>query len=87
MNTKTMEQFEVLNVTELATVEGGKYTGSDCVGAVAGGAALGAAGGFATGLPMLGLTALPGAFVGAHFGAIAGGLTCVGGMIGNKFGG
>lgn len=85
MSAKTFDQFDVLNAEFLMTVEGGRYTGSDCVGAVVGGAALGAGSGFIGGMATLGVTSIPGAFVGAHVGAIAGGLTCVGGMIGNTF--
>lgn len=42
--------------------------------------------GFVGGMATLGVTSLPGAFVGFHVGAIAGGLVCVGGKIGSKFG-
>lgn len=74
MNTKTFEQFDVMTDVELAKVEGG----NKCVNAIFGGALTGAGSGFVGGMATLGVTSIPGAFVGAHFGAIAGGLYCVG---------
>ncbi len=41
------------------------------------------AGGTRAGLVTLGVGGLAGAFVGGHIGAIGGGLTCLGGMLGN----
>ena len=75
MNTKTFEQFDVMTDAELAKVEGG----NKCVNAIFGGALTGAGSGFVGGMATLGVTSIPGAFVGAHFGAIAGG--CLGGML------
>ncbi|HHK6303091.1 TPA: bacteriocin-like peptide BlpJ, partial [Streptococcus pneumoniae] len=43
-------------------------------------------GGTGAGLATLGVAGLAGAFVGAHIGAIGGGLTCLGGMVGDKLG-
>ena len=80
MNTKT---FNTMNEEMLAQVEGGKFTGTDCVKVVSVGAITGATTGFASGVPTLGLTSIPAAFVGAHIGAIGGGIVCVGGMLGN----
>ncbi|WP_159550348.1 Blp family class II bacteriocin [Streptococcus halichoeri] len=74
MNTKAFEQFDVMNEVELSTVGGG----NKCVNAIFGGALTGAGSGFVGGMATLGVTSIPGAFVGAHIGAIAGGLYCVG---------
>ncbi|MCO4466727.1 Bacteriocin-like peptide J BlpJ [Streptococcus infantarius subsp. infantarius] len=85
MNTKAFEQFDVINEVDLSAVEGG-YSAIDCRNAMLTGIASGIiAGGTGAGLATLGVGGLAGAFVGAHIGAIGGGLTCVGGMIGNKF--
>ncbi|KXU01892.1 Amphipathic pore-forming peptide precursor [Streptococcus constellatus] len=84
MNTKSLEKFEVLNSEMLASVEGGaKYTVGDCRNAMVSGIVGGAMAGGTAGMPALGIGSLAGAFVGAHLGAIGGGLTCVGGMLWN----
>ncbi|BCP59796.1 TPA: Blp family class II bacteriocin [Streptococcus suis] len=85
MNTKTIEQFNVISTDTLATVEGG-FSDRDCVNAIFGTAITTAGAGFVGGMATFGVTSLPGAFVGFHVGAIAGGLVCVGGKIGSKFG-
>ena len=83
MNTKTFEQFDVMTDEALSKVEGG-YSKTDCLNAMITGIAGGiVAGGTGAGLVTLGVAGLPGAFVGAHIGAIGGGATCVGGMLFN----
>ncbi len=84
MNTKTMEQFEILD-TEVLEVTVGGYTGKDCLKDMGNYIITGTGGGALWGAPAGGIGALPGAYVGAHVGAIAGGFVCMGGMIGNKF--
>ena len=74
MTAKTLEQFETMTDRQLSVVEGG----NTCVNAIFGGALAGAGSGFVGGMATLGVTSIPGAFVGAHVGAIAGGLYCVG---------
>ena len=86
MNTKMMSQFEVMDTEVLAIVEGG-YSSTDCRNALIGGVITGAiTGGTGAGLVTLGVAGPAGAFVGAHIGAIGGGLTCLGGMVGDKLG-
>ncbi|AIA68543.1 TPA: Blp family class II bacteriocin [Streptococcus equi subsp. zooepidemicus] len=84
MNTETINQFDVMNIKALATVEGG-YSGKDCLKDMGGYMLIGAGSGALWGAPAGGIGALPGAFVGAHVGAIGGGFACMGGMIGNRF--
>ncbi|HEL0002697.1 Blp family class II bacteriocin [Streptococcus equi subsp. zooepidemicus] len=81
MDTETINQFDVMNIEALATVEGG-YSGKDCLKDMGGYMLSGAGSG---GAPAGGIGALPGVFVGAHVGAIGGGFACMGGMIGNRF--
>ena len=86
MNTKMMEQFEIMDAEMLAKVEGG-YSSTDCRNALITGVTTGIiTGGTGAGLATLGVGGLAGAFVGAHIGAIGGGLTCLGGMVGDKLG-
>ncbi|NGL84282.1 Blp family class II bacteriocin [Streptococcus equi] len=80
MNTETINQFDVMNIKALATVEGG-YSGKDCLKDMGGYMLIGAGSGALWGAPVGGIGALPGAFVGA----IGGGFACMGGMIGNRF--
>ncbi|HEK9986229.1 TPA: Blp family class II bacteriocin [Streptococcus equi subsp. zooepidemicus] len=84
MNTETINQFDVMNIEALATVEGG-YSGKDCLKDMGGYMLIGAGSGALWGAPAGGIGALPGAIVGAHVGAIGGGFACMGGMIGNRF--
>lgn len=84
MNTETINQFDVMNIKALATVEGG-YSGKDCLKDMGGYMLIGAGSGALWGAPAGGIGALPGAFVGAHVGTIGGGFACMGGMIGNRF--
>ncbi|VTS35213.1 bacteriocin class II with double-glycine leader peptide family protein [Streptococcus pseudoporcinus] len=79
------KQNEILSDKSLLRILGG-YNATDCKNHLIGGISSGAiAGGVGAGLTTLGVGGVAGAFVGAHIGAVAGGLTCVGGMIGNKF--
>lgn len=74
---------EPLSIETLMVVWGG-YSKEDCKNAMITGIAGGiVAGGTGAGLVTLGVGGLAGAFVGAHIGAIGGGLTCLGGMLGN----
>lgn len=73
-----------LTSEELANIIGG-YNATDCRNHLIGGISSGAiAGGVGSGLVTLGVGGPAEAFVGAHIGAIAGGITCMGGMIGNN---
>lgn len=65
MTTQTMNNFETLDLEALANVEGGNR----CKDLIFGGALTGAGAGFTGGMA---------AFVGAHVGAVAGGLACIG---------
>ena len=86
MNTKMLSQLEVMDTEVLAIVEGG-YSSTDCRNAMIAGVTTGIiTGGTGAGLATLGVGGLAGAFVGAHIGAIGGGLTCLGGMVGDKLG-
>lgn len=86
MNTKMLSQLEVMDTEVLAIVEGG-YSSTDCRNALIAGVTTGIiTGGTGAGLATLGVGGLAGAFVGAHIGAIGGGLTCLGGMVGDKLG-
>ncbi|CEO60940.1 bacteriocin-like peptide BlpJ [Streptococcus pneumoniae] len=86
MNTKMLSQLEVMDTEMLAKVEGG-YSFTDCQNALITGVTTGIiTGGTGAGLATLGVAGLAGAFVGAHIGAIGGGLTCLGGMVGDKLG-
>lgn len=65
----------------------GGYSFTDCQNALITGVTTGIiTGGTGAGLATLGVAGLAGAFVGAHIGAIGGGLTCLGGMVGDKLG-
>lgn len=65
----------------------GGYSSTDCQNALITGVTTGIiTGGTGAGLATLGVAGLVGAFVGAHIGAIGGGLTCLGGMVGDKLG-
>lgn len=82
MNTKMLSQLEVMDTEMLAKVEGG-YSSTDCQNALITGVTTGIiTGGTGAGLATLGVAG----FVGAHIGAIGGGLTCLGGMVGDKLG-
>ncbi|HGN7864883.1 TPA: Blp family class II bacteriocin [Streptococcus pyogenes] len=71
---------EEIQKEELFHIIGG-YSATDCKNHLIGGITSGAiAGGVGAGMATLGVA---GAFAGAHVGAIAGGLTCVGGMLFN----
>lgn len=86
MNTKMLSQLEVMDTEMLAKVEGG-YSSTNCQNALITGVTTGIiTGGTGAGLATLGVAGLVGAFVGAHIGAIGGGLTCLGGMVGDKLG-
>lgn len=74
------KQFQVLSAEELMDVNGGRYTAEDCRNAMIVGISGAAITGFQMGLPALGVGGIAGAFVGAHIGAIGGGLTCLGGF-------
>lgn len=87
MNTKMLSQLEVMDTEMLAKVEGGYSSTDDCQNALITGVTTGIiTGGTGAGLATLGVAGLAGAFVGAHIGAIGGGLTCLGGMVGDKLG-
>lgn len=65
----------------------GGDSSTDCQNALITGVTTGIiTGGTGAGLATLGVAGLAGAFVGAHIGAIGGGLTCLGGMVGDKLG-
>lgn len=71
MTTQTMNNFETLDLETLANVEGGNR----CKDLIFGGALTGAGAGFTGGMAAFGVTAFPG----AHVGAVIGG--CLGGML------
>ncbi|HGJ6460662.1 TPA: Blp family class II bacteriocin [Streptococcus pneumoniae] len=78
MNTKMLSQLEVMDTEMLAKVEGG-YSSTDCQNALITGVTTGIiTGGTGAGLATLGVAGLAG--------AIGGGLTCLGGMVGDKLG-
>ncbi|HEU7712783.1 bacteriocin BlpJ [Streptococcus pneumoniae] len=86
MNTKMLSQLEVMDNEMLAKVEGGDSS-TDCQNALITGVTTGIiTGGTGAGLATLGVAGLVGAFVRAHIGAIGDGLTCLGGMVGDKLG-
>ncbi|HEQ2961982.1 TPA: Blp family class II bacteriocin [Streptococcus pyogenes] len=74
---------EEIQKEELFHIIGG-YSATDCKNHLIGGITSGAiAGGVGAGMATLGVGGVAGVFAGAHVGAIAGGLTCVGGMLFN----
>ncbi|HFL5395446.1 TPA: Blp family class II bacteriocin [Streptococcus pyogenes] len=74
---------EEIQKEELFHIIGG-YSATDCKNHLIGGITSGAiAGGVGAGMATLGVGGVAGAFAGAHVGAIAGRLTCVGGMLFN----
>lgn len=82
MGKSIQDQFEIMNIYDIAAVIGG-YSGNDCLRDMGGFVLSGAGSGALWGAPAGGIGAIPGAFVGAHVGAIAGGFACMGGMLGN----
>ncbi|MGQ7388994.1 bacteriocin class II family protein [Streptococcus suis] len=76
MNTKTMEQFEVMDVEMLASVEGG-YSAGKCLADIGWGMVEGVVTGAIAG-------GLMGAGIGFGLGQIGGSIYCIGNVLGGK---
>ncbi|QVI34214.1 hypothetical protein BVJ53_09715 [Lacticaseibacillus chiayiensis] len=75
---------QILSEEQLTAIFGG-YSGSDCLKAIGGSAAIGAIKGGVAGTAFtVGIGTAAGAFLGAHLGAIGGGAVCIGGLLLDK---